>query len=114
MAANTVATAAAAATVGSDLLSSVRSAQAPNDRVLNSISVTGSAVIGDTEVEVFIDDVSLGNYFNSALLTPQRDRDRQDMEQAGWPAGARLQSIVRDAPTTSILYFKYDYDDIVQ
>jgi len=110
---DTVDTAAAAATVGTDLLSSTRSAQSPNDRLLNSISYTGSAVIGDTEIEVFIDDVSLGKYFNSALLTPQRDRDRVDMGDAGWPAGARLQAVVVDAPATSIVYFDYNWTDLV-
>jgi len=98
--------------IGFDLCATRRSAQSPNDRVLNSISYTGSAVIGDTEIEVFIDDVSLGHYFNTALLTPQSDRDVVDMGQAGWPGGGRIQAVVVDAPTTSIVYFSYDYEDV--
>ena len=112
MPSDTVPTAAAAATVSTDLLSARRTAQAPNDRLLNSIAVTGSAVIGDTEIELLVDDVTIGNYFNSALLIPQMDRDIVELEGLGWPAGARLQAVVRDAPATSILYVKYDWEDI--
>jgi hypothetical protein len=109
---DTVATAAASGTLGTDLLASRRTAQSPADRALTGIAVTGSAVIGDSEIELMIDDVSIGHYFNSALLTPQVDRDVVGLGALGWPAGARLQAIVRDAPATSILYVMYSWEDI--
>lgn len=112
MPSDTIGTAAAAATVGLDLASTRRTAQSPTDRLLIAIAITGSAVIGDTEVEVLIDDVTVGKYFNSALLTPQSDRDWIDLGELGWPAGARLQIVVLDAPATSILYTGYEWEDI--
>jgi len=95
---------AAVAAVGADLFSGETWARSPVNRVLNGIAYTGSAVIGDTEIEVFIDEVRVGSFFNSALLTPQIDRDIQPLEALGVPAGAQLRAVVIDAATTSIVY----------
>ena len=95
---------AAVAIVGADLFSGETWARSPVDRVLNGIAYTGSAVIGDTEIEVFIDEVRVGSFFNSALLTPQIDRDIQPLEALGVPAGAQLRGVVIDAAATSIVY----------
>lgn len=108
----TVPTAAATAIVGFELFNATRQAQSPNDRVLTGFALTGSAVIGDCEIELLIDDVTVGNYLNSALLTPQSDRDWVDLGELGWPAGARLQAVVVDAPATSILYAAFEYEDV--
>jgi len=96
--------AAAAATIGTDLFSGEVWARTPQDRTLNGIAFTGSAVIGDAEIEVYIDEVRVGNFFNSALLTPQVDRDIQPLEALGIPGGAQLRALVVDAPATSIVY----------
>jgi len=96
--------AAATAVVDADLFTGETWARSPVDRVLNGIAYTGSAVIGDTEIEVFIDEVRVGSFFNSALLTPQIDRDIQPLEALGVPAGAQLRAIVKDAAATSIVY----------
>lgn len=95
---------AAVAVVDADLFDGETWARSPVDRVLNGIAYTGSAVIGDTEIEVFIDEVRVGSFFNSALLTPQVDRDIQPLEALGIPAGAQLRAIVKDAAATSIVY----------
>lgn len=95
---------AAVALVGADLFSGETWARSPVDRTLNGIAYTGSAVIGDTEIEVFIDEVRVGSFFNSALLTPQIDRDIQPLEALGIPAGAQLRAVVLDAAATSIVY----------
>lgn len=104
--------AAAAATVGTDLFANEVWARAPQDRVLNGIAYTGSAVIGDTEIEVFIDEVRVGSFFNSALLTPQIDRDIQPLESLGVPGGAQLRANVIDAPATSIVYTLVALEDV--
>ena len=103
---------AAAAIVGADLLSGQVWARTPQDRVLTGIAYTGSAVIGDTEVEVYIDEVRVGSFFNSALLTPQVDRDIQPLEDLGIPAGAQLRALVVDAAATSIVYLMAALEDV--
>jgi len=95
---------AAVAIVGADLFAGETWARSPVDRVLNGIAYTGSAVIGDTEIEVFIDEVRVGSFFNSALLTPQIDRDIQPLEGLGVPAGAQLRAVVIDAAATSVVF----------
>jgi len=95
---------AAVAIVGADLFAGETWARSPVDRVLNGIAYTGSAVIGDTEIEVFIDEVRVGSFFNSALLTPQIDRDIQPLEALGVPTGAQLRAVVVDAAATSVVF----------
>ena len=95
---------AAVAIVGADLFDGETWARSPVDRVLKGIAYTGSAVIGDTEIEVYIDEVRVGSFFNSALLTPQVDRDVMPLEDLGIPAGAQLRAVVVDAAATSIVY----------
>lgn len=103
---------AAVAIVGADLLSGQVWARTPNDRVLNGLAYTGSAVIGDTEIEVYIDEVRVGSFFNSALLTPQVDRDVQPLESLGIPAGAQLRAVVIDAAATSLVYLMMALEDV--
>jgi len=95
---------AATAIVGADLFLGEVWARSPVDRVLNGIAYTGSAVIGDTEIEVFIDEVRVGSFFNSALLVPQVDRDLVPLESLGVPAGAQLRALVVDAAATSVVF----------
>ena len=103
---------AAVAIVGADLFSGEVWARTPQDRVLTGIAYTGSAVIGDTEIEVYIDEVRVGSFFNSALLTPQVDRDIQPLESLGVPAGAQLRALVVDAAATSIVYTMAALEDV--
>ena len=103
---------AAVAIVGADLLAGQVWARTPQDRVLNGIAYTGSAVIGDTEIEVYIDEVRVGSFFNSALLTPQVDRDVMPLESLGVPGGAQLRANVVDAPATSVVYTMVSLEDV--
>jgi len=99
----TVGVAAATAVVGYDLLQDQVWNRSPVNRVLQGIALTGSAVVGDSEVEVFVDEVRIGSYFNNKLLVANID-DLLPTGNLGVPAGALLRAIVRDAPATSILY----------
>ena len=103
---------AAIAVVGADLFSGEVWARTPQDRVLTGLAYTGSAVIGDTEIEVYIDEVRVGSFFNSALLTPQVDRDLQPLESLGVPGGAQLRANVIDAAATSIVYTMVALEDV--
>jgi len=108
----TVGVAAATAVVGYNLTQNERWARSPVHRRLMGIGLTGSAVIGDTECDVFINEVRVAGLFNSALLTPQVDRDIIPVASLLVPAGAELQVVVTDAPATSILYFMASLDDL--
>jgi len=103
---------AAVAVVGADLFAGQVWARTPQDRVLNGVAYTGSAVIGDTEIEVYIDEVRVGSFFNSALLTPQVDRDVMPLESLGVPGGAQLRANVVDAAATSIVYCMVSLEDV--
>ncbi len=106
----TVGIAAAAAVVDYDMFTGQVWARQPQDRVITGLACTGSAVIGDSEVEVFVDEVRIGNFFNNKLLLPNND-DLMPLESLGIPAGSQLRALVRDAPTTSILYVMAALED---
>ena len=93
---------AAVALVGADVVEGQVWARSPVDRVLTGIGMGGSAAPGDTEVEAFIDEVRVGQFFNTALGFPNQD-EIQDLEDLFVPAGAQLRAIVRDAAVTNPL-----------
>jgi len=76
-------------------------------RTLRGLALTGSAVIGDCSVDVKVGDRVVATVFNSALLTPQMDRDLMKLA-VHVPAGVPVSVIVVDAPATSILYVMLD------
>jgi len=103
---------AAVAVVGANVLDAERWARSPANRVLRAGAYTGSAVIGDTEVDFFIDEVRVGSSFNTALLVPQVDRDMVSMGDLMVPAGAELQAVVIDAAATSPVFVAFSLEDI--
>jgi len=102
---------AAVAIVGADLFAGEVWARQPQDRILTGIAVRGSAVIGDFECEIHIDEVRVGNFFNNGLLLPNND-DLMPLESLGVPGGAQLRSIVVDAAATSLIYVMAALEDI--
>jgi len=107
----TVGVAAATAIVGYDMFVGESWARTPQPRAINEIGVSGSAVIGDASVELLVDEVRIGSFFNSALLVPQFD-SMVNLGRLFIPGGALLRCIVRDAPATSILYIRVDLADV--
>ena len=101
---------AAVAIVGADVFSGQVWARSPVDRILTGVGMTGSAVVGDTEVEAFIDEVRVGQFFNTALLLPNQD-EIQDLEELFVPAGAQLRALVRDAAATNPIYISIVVED---
>jgi len=108
MALTTIGTAAAVAVLGYNLLQNRPDVQSSGrNRVLRGLALTGSAVIGDASVDVKVGDRVVATVFNSALLTPQMDRDLMALS-VNVPAGVPVSVIVVDAPATSILYVMLD------
>lgn len=99
---------AATAVLGYNMLQNRPDVQtAGRDRTLRGIALSGSAVLGDCSVDVKVQDRVVGTFFNSGLLTPQKDRDFVAMA-VHVPAGAPVSVIVTDAPATNILYVQLD------
>jgi len=108
MANTTIGTAAATAVLGYNLLQNRPDVQsAGRNRTLRGVALTGSAVIGDCAVDIKVADRVVGTFYNSALLTPQANRDVMPMS-VHVPAGSPVSVIVTDAPATSILYVMLD------
>ncbi len=103
---------AAVAVVGANVVANERWARSPVNRALTSAAYTGSAVIGDSEVDIYIDEVRVSGLFNSALLVPQVDRDMVPMGALFVPAGAELQVVVLDAAATSPVFFAANFEQI--
>lgn len=104
-------TAAASATVGTDLFANEPFARNPQNRVINEFGLTGSAAAGDSEVDLYIDEVRIGNFFNSATGFPQFDT-MVNMGRLFVPSGAQLRCIVRDAPATNPINTRVDMSDV--
>jgi len=108
MALTTIGVAAATAVLGYNVLQNRPDVQsAGRTRTLRGFALTGSAVIGDCSVDVKVGDRVVGTFYNSALLTPQSDRDVMPMS-VHVPAGVPVSVIVVDAPATSIMYSMLD------
>ncbi len=107
----TVSVAAATAILNADLLVGERYKRTPQNRTLEAVGLTGSAAIGDTEVEMFIDEIRVGSFFNNALAFPQNDH-LVPLESLFIPGGAELQAIVIDAALTNPINLMLSLEDV--
>ncbi len=107
----TVSVAAAVAVVGADLFTGEVWARSPQNRALTGVGVRGSLAAGDTELEIFIDEVRAGDYFNNNTGFPNND-DVIPLESLGIPAGAQLRAIVRDAAATNPINVMITVEDL--
>ena len=107
----TVSVAAAVAILNADLLAGERYKRTPQNRTLEGLALTGSAAIGDSEVEIFIDEIRVGSFFNNALDFPNNDH-LIPLESLFIPGGAELQAIVIDAAATNPLNLMLSMEDV--
>lgn len=107
----TVSVPAATAVVDADLFTGEVWSRAPQNRVVTGMGLRGSAAAGDSEIELFIDEVRVGNFFNNDLGFPDND-DLLPLENLAVPAGAQLRAIVRDAPATNPLNGMIALEDV--
>jgi len=103
--------AAAVAVLDADLFVGQVWARTPQNRVLSGIACNGSAAVGDTEIEVFIDEVRVGNFFNNKLGFPNVD-DLLPVENLFVPGSAQLRATVRDAATTNPVNVMVALEDV--
>ena len=107
----TASIAASVAVVGADLFADQVWARSPGNRTLNGIGTRGSAAAGDTEFEVYIDEVRVGQFFNISTGFPNND-DIVGLESLGVPAGAQLRAIVRDAASSNPINVTVELENV--
>jgi hypothetical protein len=112
MPAYTASVAAGTAVVGYNILNNERWNRSPVHRILSACGLAGSAAILDTQGDLYIDEVRVSSFFNTALGAPQVNRDMQPLASLLVPAGAELQFIVTDAPATSPINITLSLQDI--
>jgi len=108
MALTTVSVLAATAVLGNDLLANrpdVASSQRP--RVIRGLSLTGSAAIGDSRVQVKVGANTVATLYNTATGFPTQDASTFNT-QYHVAAGAPISVIVDDAPATNPLNLLID------
>jgi hypothetical protein len=104
---------AATAIVGYDLFTGQIWSRTPQPRALLSFGMVGSAALGDTEVDLLIGEIRIGNFFNSRTgVTSPNIEDIIQLGGLGIPGGALLRGIVRDAATTNPVAFIITFADI--
>lgn len=92
--------AAATAVLGYDLTTNQIWKTSSLDRALTGIALKGSAAANDTKVDVYVDSVKVGEFYNTSTGFPNMD-DVIPMDMNFVPAGANLSIIVTDAPSTN-------------
>lgn len=95
-----VSIAAATAVVGYDLFKDQTWNVSGRNRVIRGLACAGSAAAGDTEVDLYVGNVRVTNFFNSATGFPTRDHYKP-LGAVAVPAGTKISAIVRDAPATN-------------
>lgn len=96
-------TLAATAILGYDLLQGTIHQISAVNRVLQGLMLTGSAAIGDTKIDVYIDTVKVAELWNTKLSVGNND-DIVPLDNLFVPAGAAMHAIVTDAPATNPIF----------
>lgn len=93
-------TAAATAALGYDLASGQIWQTSSNDRALNGFALKGSAAANDTKVDLYVDTVKIGEFYNTSTGFPNMD-DVIPLDGNFIPSGAQIHIYVTDAPATN-------------
>ena len=96
-----VSIAAATAVVGYDLLTGERWQSMGVPRALTGIALAGSAAALDTKIGLYIDDVYIGSFLNSATGAVLLDAHLRPLDRNYVPPYAQIHAIVEDAPATN-------------
>lgn len=96
-----ISVAATTAVVGYDLLQGERGQQMGSPRALTGIAVAGSAAALDTKLGLYIDDVYIGSFYNTATGAVLLDAHLRPLDRNYVPPYSQLHLIVEDAPATN-------------
>jgi len=96
-----ISVAAATAVVGYDLFQGTRFQQMGSPRALTGIGVAGSAAALDTILALYIDDVYIGSFYNTATGAVLLDSHLRPLDRNYVPPFSQLHLIVEDAPLTN-------------
>ena len=102
--------AAATAALGYDLTTGQIWAVSSSDRALTGFAITGSAAAGDTKVDVYIDQVKIGEFYNTTTGFPTRDHFYGLDNYC--PAGSKISVIVTDAAATNPINIVLTWDEL--
>jgi hypothetical protein len=99
-----VSIAAATAVVGYDLFQNTTWQISSRPRVISGIACAGSTAINDSAFELFVENVKVGNFYNTraGVIAPLAD-DVIALGKTYVPAGSKISAIVTDAPATNAL-----------
>lgn len=102
--------AAATAVVGYDLASGQVWQRSSKDRIITGFALKGSAGPNDTKVDLLIDTVKIGEFYNTTTGFPNMD----DLNPLGnfVPAGSDVHIYVTDAPGTNPINGILAFEDI--
>lgn len=105
-----VSVAAATAVLGYDLTTGTLWAVQGNRRVITGIAVTGSGAAGDAKIDLYVDQVKIGEFFNTTTGFPTRDHFY--VLNSFVPAGSKISMIVTDAAATNPLNVVMQWADV--
>lgn len=105
-----VSVAAASAVVGYDLTSGQLWAVQGRNRALTGFAMTGSAAAGDTKVSLYVDQVLVGEFYNTTTGFPTKDHFYN--LNAFVPAGSKISIIVTDAANTNPINVVVQWTDL--
>lgn len=105
-----VSVAAASAVVGYDLTSGQLWAVQGRNRALTGFAMTGSAAAGDTKVSLYVDQVLVGEFYNTTTGFPTKDHFYN--LNAFVPAGSKISIIVTDAASTNPINVVVQWTDL--
>jgi hypothetical protein len=102
--------AAATAALGYDLTTGQIWATSSSDRALTGFAICGSAASGDTKVDFYVDQIKIGEFYNTTTGFPTKDHFYPI--DAYVPAGSKMSIIVTDAAATNPVNVVVQWDDM--
>ncbi len=105
-----VSVAAATAILSYDLTNGQVWSVQGNNRALTGFAITGSAAAGDTKVSLYVDQVLVGEFYNTTTGFPTKDHFY--MIDAFVPAGSKISCIITDAAATNPINVVIQWEDV--
>ncbi len=102
--------AAATAVLGYDLTNGQTWSVQGNDRGLTGFAITGSGAAGDTKCAIYVDQVLIGEFYNTTTGFPTKDHFYEI--DAYVPSGSKISVLITDAPATNPINIVLQWQDV--